>query len=233
MKKKKDRFNVFPRLISIDGPDGTGKSNLARILHKIISLSFQEESIVIKPTYFDASEEAQIIGEELRKRENLEKSSQEHNSFFLRAMLVNYRTVILPALKDNKWIILDSSEIRSMAFVLDRGDVRAINNTKSFIEQGLLTLGVCPWTRVILGADPETIRSNLLTKKELDLGDPISIEEIERRIRAYKESIGLIKKIPTSKTIQWIYLIIEHQKDELDQYLLNLVEKNITPFIRT
>ena len=68
MKKKSEVFQVSPFLITIDGPDGVGKSSFSELLINELQKLFDEtEVMLIRPTYFNTSPRAQEIGEELEK----------------------------------------------------------------------------------------------------------------------------------------------------------------------
>ncbi len=179
---------VFQNLVSIDAPDGSGKSSLANIVGKKIGAQ------VIKPSYFGLCESSKIIEDEFRKWLTAGGGSHsDHNRFFLKTMAANYRDFVFPMLAKGEIVILDSSEIRALAFVIDQGDEELILATMESITTEFLTGGIKPRLRVFIGAEPNSLLNNLLTKESLDKGDPNSLESIHKRIKAYdraKEFVG-------------------------------------------
>lgn len=221
-------FKVCPRLISIDGPDGIGKSILAEALTDELQRIFgRDRAKLVRPTYFSTSVKAQRIGNWLEKIKNeMEKYSQLHNSLFLKAMEINYEDVVLPATQAERLVILDSSEIRALAFILDKGDKGAIKDTIMRIKTGVLTSGIQPKMRIILRSKKSDLWKNLLSKNNLDEGDPQSIQEIEKRIVVYQKAIELIRQLEVNDEVKWVTINVKHVV-RLSEYLSGLVSQII------
>lgn len=220
---------AFSSLISIDGPDGTGKSTFSGVLSVELQKILSKDKVkLLKPSYFDVSKRARYIREGLDNlEEKIDKYSQFHNSFFLRAMHVNYEDIILNELKRGKIVILDSSEIRALAFILDKGTKEAIKDTKNQIEGGILTCNVNPGIRIILKSKTKELLKNLFTKKNLDEGDPKNIKEMNRRIFTYKKAVNFIQRLNFKKLkekIEWINININHVEYSPQDYFLKIIK---------
>ena len=209
-------------LISIDGVDGSGKSSLARLLAQ--NLNFAK---VVRPACFKETPASRLIGEEFYKEEkSLIPHSKIHNDFFLRTMEANYSTLIWPTISCGKWVVVDSSEIRALAFMLDKGSAEAINETKQRIISGQLTFGMHPKWRIVLSGEIEDLWNNLSTKDELDVGDPKSLAETRKRIEAYDRAIDFVRGF-SPPDCMWLRKTITHcnflVKKYFEQTILDLM----------
>lgn len=215
-----------PFLVSIDGPDGSGKSSLSVILKDFIESrnNYYSDVSIIKPTYFEMTKEAALIGSKLKKS-NFEIDSLEHNSIFLEAMRVNYQHLVIPSLKKGKMVILDSSEIRALAFVLDRKNDEAILDTKDKIISDFLTLGITPNIRIFLDGSEYDLFCNLQTKQFLDSGDPKNIFEISERRKAYFYAINFISNLEKRKNVVYYNFDVKHRIDFKDCFVNNICSK--------
>ncbi|MCD6583087.1 MAG: hypothetical protein J7K71_00135 [Candidatus Omnitrophica bacterium] len=225
MRRKEITFRVSPFLVSIDGPDGVGKSNFAQVLASKLKGYLSKNKVkLVKPTYFDASRKARRIGQKLEAlKKKISPYSKLHNKFFLTAMMVNYREVILPAIESKTLVILDSSEIRALAFIIDKGSPKAIEDTLVKIKKGILTCGIQPKTRIILESSSKDLYLNLNTKKFLDSGDPHGIQEIKRRIQAYRKAISVIQEL--NECTNWRTINLRHVKGSLKEYHSDFIEQ--------
>lgn len=223
-------FKVPPHLVSVDGPDGAGKSKMSDLLAAELEGAFDAKALVVRPTYFQTSTGAQSIGREFSTvKATLQEHSRAHNGFYLTAMEANYRTVVLPAVKTGKIIVLDSSEIRALAFILDKGDSEAIRDTLTRITTGTLTCCLQPRVRVILNASADDLLRNLQKKVELDKGDPHNLWEARRRIRSYHQAIDFIRELAVETPTKWITIEIAHTDIPLTDYMLRIIHSSILP----
>lgn len=229
----KDNWNIYTNFISLDGPDGSGKSTLAKILALELKKHYTGLTTkVIKPTSFDVSKKSQELGKIFRKvSRNLKKSSRQHNLFFLKAMAINYREVMSPLLKNGTIVICDSSELRTLAFMLDNGDRYAIEDTKEWIQSGKLTCFIQPSLRIILQGDSDTLWCNLQTRSKLDYGDPQNMQAVHSRIKVYRDAIRFIKIITPSSKVHWEDVTISHQPFQTKHYLTGIVNEHLIPLI--
>ena len=112
-------FHIEGRLISIDGIDGVGKSSFSEKLTELLQEKYGQESVVlVKPTKFSESEDAQGYGDRLHQRNDLKSKSRKHNLYFIGALRKNYQKRVNKFLKEGKVVVLDSSEIRDRKSVV-------------------------------------------------------------------------------------------------------------------
>lgn len=226
-------FQVCPMLLSVDGPDGAGKSSMVSELTRMISNRFPLLTVTsMRPSCFSVSAASRSIGEEFQKHAGrLEKHSLGHNSYFLEALRTNFQHAVQPALASGEFVILDSSEIRALAFMIDRGFSSAVESTKHRILSGELTSNIQPLTRILLKGTSPVLLSNLSTKDCLDGGDPRDLKEVERRVAAYGRAVDLVKSLSCNIPAKWISIEIEHVVSPVSRYVSDLIENKIYPFL--
>ena len=216
-------------LISVDGPDGCGKTSISKLLEKKLNRdNHYTTALLVKPTYFETTPEAMKIEVELKSAGELIRQYQrEHNFYYLRAMRENYINRVLPYLLSNKIVILDSSEIRSLAFNIAMGCQEAVLDTEKRILSGYLTSGVIPDLRIVLTGEDEDLWKNLNSKPCLDTGDPKNIEMVRERKSAYKKAIMFVKKHENKKMNKWIKINICHKDRSLHTYFNSIIDTQI------
>jgi thymidylate kinase len=149
-------------------------------------------------------------------------------------MTINYEDVILPAIKKDNFIILDSSDIRALAFMFDKGKKNAINETIKQIKNGSLTCNIFPGIRIILYCSPTDILKNMQNKVKLDEGDPSCIEDINRRILSDENAIAFFQKLThINRNTYWINLNVHHTEKSLDEYHQDMIRNYIINEIET
>jgi len=219
---------MLPLLISVDGPDGSGKSTTTKILLDFLQKKFgiNQDVVVFKPTYFETSPEALLVKDRLESSLGIRAYSKEHNDFYLEAMRLNYLNVIIPSLEQKKIVILDSSEIRALAFNIAKGEIEAISDTKDKIKSGFLTAGIYPDIRIILDGSVSALSKNLQTKNFLDKGDPVNLKEIVQRRKSYSEAIKFVNSLNYNKKISSYNFKIRYNL-KAKEYLRNLVSSKM------
>lgn len=170
-------------LIAIDGPDGCGKSSLANLLAQALHIT--TPCVLVKPTYFSTTEKSAVVGRGLKRCSHLPNKGWEHNAFFLRAMSLNYRHLVRPLIDSHSIVVLDSSEIRALAFVQDGCSDEAVRKTEAAFLSGRMNHGCVPDIRFLLDGSNEDLIKNLGTKASLDEGDPRGHKAIDSRRNAY------------------------------------------------
>jgi len=130
--------------------------------------------------------------------------------------------------------VLDSSEIRALAFMIDKGFSDAIDDTLFKIRSGFLTQRIQPRLRIVLMGSVDSLYRNLNTKKILDDGDPHNRARIKRRINAYQKATKTIKQLTTTDEVDWHTITIHHTSQPLHNYFSDIINQNgIIPKILT
>lgn len=199
-------ISVCRNVVGVDGPDGVGKSSFCSILLR--EALQRVEACIIRVTAFDTTTKASEIGSIFENaREHLPENSLYHNRFFLRATRFNYRYAVKQLSDRGAVVILDSSELRCLAYIYDKGQSDAYRETLAWFVSGRLTAQLTPSVRVILGASPEDLLDNICGRGDLDHGDPTNLPEVVRRIEAYRNAVKLAKAlniVGTQKTMEYV-----------------------------
>lgn len=197
-------FNINKKIISVDGIDGVGKSSFTERLTKILKEKYGQENVMLmKPTRFSESKGAKKYGDILHGRDDLAVNSRKHNLYFIGALHKNYQE-IMNYVNQGKIVVLDSSEVRALAYMLDRGENDAITSTLMWLRSGRLTGNVLPGNRIFLNADAREILENLGGRKKADKGDPVDIQGVQNRLNSYRQALEKVKNLKTDKAVNWI-----------------------------
>lgn len=227
-------FKTIDHLITIDAPDGSGKGEIAGILAQQLSDIYGTERVLLtSPNRFDQSPQALRIGTKLKEKPWLLPQSAHHNSHYMAALMLNYQNVILSALDLGKLVIIDSSEIRSLAYILDKGSIEAIESTIRWIKSGRATAGTLAGNRIVLCTGTEDCLANIRARGKQDYGDPINVAEATRRQHCYDSSVTLIKSLKQDNQTNWINVDNPRVKvSDINDHLIKLVGERIIPHLR-
>lgn len=222
-------FKTVNNLITVDAPDGSGKGEITSLIQQQLSIIYGQENILlVSPNRFDQSPQALEIGKKLKSQPNLSPDSIRHNSHFMAATMLNYKMIISPALEAGKIVIVDSSEIRSLAYILDRGSSDAVKSTLRWIRSGRATAGILAGNRILLAVTPEDCLANISARCKRDYGDPINNDEAIKRADCYFLSIQCLKNLRQDHHSNWITVKNPRVKVlDISTYLNQLVSEKI------
>lgn len=227
-------FATTDRLITVDGPDGSGKGVIALEIQQQLALKYGSDNIcLVSPNRFDQSPRAQEIGKKLKSQPDLSPSSVRHNSHFMASLMLNYKTVIFPALKSGKIVLVDSSEIRSLAYMLDRGSSDSVESILRWIKSGRATSKFLAGNRVLIKVDPEDCLANIEARKKRDYGDPVDFNEAKRRADCYFLAIQVLMNLKQDHPSNWI--VVDNpriERGDINARLNQLVANAIIPQLR-
>lgn len=195
-------FSTNDKILAINGPDGVGKSSICQALVKTLN-GLSVPTVLVKPTTFEESVRSKKIGQEL-ENSGFDRKSKQHNRFYLRALAYNYRDRVLPLTTLGYMVVLDSSEVRALAFMRDLGSHEAYQDTIEWLRCGALTYKTIATHQIFLYAQPNELYHNLMERDKKDTGDPGSISAVENRLSAYREAVSLVRSLPTDNKINWI-----------------------------
>ena len=216
---------VEPRIITIDGVDGVGKSSVAQKIFDGLQRRYGEGTVVIAN---------KLIGPEQKRLQklindkNLTNRKQIDNIY---SAMINrmYKEVIIPAIDAGKIVIIDRSEIDILRYALKSGEKDLIEKRKKRIQEGTLTHRLWAGNRIFLQASTEDIEYNLSQRTQIWPSDPKTRNEIEKRKCIEKEAEKEILSIPCAGEINIIKKENKRQDDrgEREIYLEKLAEEII------
>ena len=226
-------FTTVDRLITVDGPDGSGKGAISRKLKEQLAAIYGADNVLLVcSNRFDLSPKAREIGESLKRQPWLSPDSVRHNAHYLAASMVNYQTVISPALEAGKFVVIDSSEIRALVYILDGGTEAAVRSTLRWIKSGKATSHLLAGNRVLLHTCPDDCLENIRARGKMDYGDPTSVDEAQRRADCYCLVAQMMKGLRQDRPSNWIDVTNPRVEKDVDAYLNQFVAETIIPRLR-
>lgn len=225
------KFKLEQKLITVDAADGSGKGAYSESLRKQLSAKYGDDKVIlVQPTRFEVTEKSRALYEKLKQQPGLKYDSVRHNLHFMAALMVNYRDLIAPALADGKIVIVDSSEIRSLAFMLDRGTDETVHSTLRWIKSGRATAGIAAGNRIFIESTPQDCLANIAARGKTDYGDPTSIDEAIKRYNCYVTANRTIYTLKQDKPSN--LLVVNNPRIEssnVTEHIDEIVRKNILP----
>jgi hypothetical protein len=226
IEKERPLLTVAPGLITIDGPDGAGKSLIAGMLLSRLRQELGEDKVVL----FSSSrpdENAPRQG----KLSKLIKSGkfEEDRLDQLFVALVNriYGESIIPALNDGKIVIFDRSEVALLGHALANNNQDAVGRRKRYIQDGTITHRLWAGNRIFVTALPVDIWNNLVERGKPSQYDPKNLEEVSQRIQAQSQAEREIGQMVHQGKVNIIGISnrrIEHAEGR-EVYLNGLIEE--------
>lgn len=224
-------FITANRLITVDAPDGSGKGAIALRIQQQLSLKYGSDNVLlVYPNKFDQSPSALEIYTKLKNQPDLSLDSVHHNLHYMAASMLNYKTVISPALESGKIVVVDSSEIRLLAFMFDRGSEEAINSTLRWIKRGRVTNNILAGNRVLIKVEPGDCLANINARGKKDYGDPVDLSEAKRRANCYTVAIKVLKGLKQDHPTNWIAVDNPRiETSDIGSHLDQLVSEKVIP----
>lgn len=220
-----------PNLISFDGPDGTGKTEISKRVLEKLKDKFKSEGknpddiIYFKFASIADTKSQTNIKEQIKEcidvNGNWDKSKINHMLKLWSAKLNrSYSDHIIPLLKDGKTVILDRSEVDVFRAGIEWGDKELLDTITKYMEDGTLTHGTTSGNRIFITCPAEDIYKNLNERPQLlSPNDPKSLDEIINRITTENQAEELISEI--NKKERPNIIKIENKRFE------NTEEKNV------
>jgi len=135
-----------PNLITIDSPDGVGKTEIARrVIEKLKEKGKNPDNVIyLKYTSLMNTESQRNISTEIKKCKDKtigswDKNKIEHIIKLWAAKLNrSYNNHILPLINDGKIVILDRSEVDLFRACIEFGNEELLNKTSEYFKNGNL-----------------------------------------------------------------------------------------------
>lgn len=225
VEKERPLLTAEPRLITIDGVDGLGKSTIAKKLAKKLQEHFGEDKVtLVNVTKLSGSPKRERIGIRA-KQENITLSKLR--TYYIAGVKNAYEEVIIPALRDGKIVIADRSEVDLLRYALWRDDKKSIEERHEYIQDGTVTHGLWAGNRIFLESDANDTLSNLNRRENNSPYDPVSLEEVKANIDAQKEAERQIESLPHQGEIKITREKVVRVEDESEreEYLNKLTKR--------
>ena len=222
-------LRAHPHLIGIDGPDGVGKGTFVAEFTKTVSVICGAQNVIsTSGTRFEACSKSQKLEKKLKTVLN----PTERNRLFLLSTKIIFEEIVIPSLKKGQIVILDSSDLRHLAYVTamyGKGSSVWKDTFRQIIE-GKLTCQYQPGIRIILTAPSSDLLKNLKKRESTDEGDPTNIKQAEKRLEAYRKTINLFRGFAITGDTKWINVINwSVSPHKVKKHLSKLIKEEIIP----
>lgn len=187
VEKERPNLTVEPRLITVDGPDGVGKTTLAKALRGKLARSYGEDGVVYADiTNLRGSPQQERL-RRIKSKEDVPET-QLDNKYYAAGVNRAYTEIVVPALEAGKIVVVDRSEVDLLRYALESGDENLVEEREKYIQSGSLTHRLWAGNRVFMSAPPEDIWENLNSRGKLSPYDPQSPSDVERRLQREEEA---------------------------------------------
>ncbi len=225
VEKERPLLTIEPRLITIDGVDGIGKSTIAKKFVEKLRKRFGEDKVVLVDiTNFRGSPKQEKLGA-IAKQENI--NDLRLDALYAAGVNRAYEEVIIPALEQDKIVVADRSEIDLLRYALEYSDKESIEKRKKYIQDGTITHRLWAGNRIFLESNPEDAWENLKYREHNSRYDPTSLEEVEANINAQHEAEKQIESLPYQGEMRIIREKVARIEDasKREEYFDELIEK--------
>ena len=225
VEKERPQLTAEPRLVTIDGVDGAGKSTITRKLVEKLRESFGKDRVVLVDITNLRGSLKQERLREIAKREKI--TEKQLDAFYAAGINRAYEEIIIPALKEGKIVVADRSEVDLLRYAIERGDETSVEKRKQYIQDGSVTHRLWAGNRIFIGVDPKDAWENLKHRERNSKYDPSSLEEMERSNDAQQEAQEYIESLPHIGGINVIKEKVARVEDKTkrEEYLNGVVDK--------
>ncbi|MEK9200914.1 MAG: hypothetical protein AAB909_03000 [Patescibacteria group bacterium] len=190
-------FQVSPKYITVDGPDGVGTSTVGAALKAELEAQAKKVFLIEVPH--------EITSLEQRELDRIsDQSSPEVNLGYLTVTARVYTDQIIPALSSYDFVIAVGSELKNLFWAILDG-----NQTTVFaeIQTGEATHNLLPFLRILVTAPSETISENLSKRKNLSAVDPRpeELQKIQSRIDASIQAANLLAGLHPNSRLEIVH----------------------------
>lgn len=216
-----------PKIIAVDGVDGSGKTTLSCKICSILSNTFGKDGILlVSATNLQGSSNQVRLNSISKSRDDF------HGDYRLDLVYtagVNraYGDLIYPAIEAGKIVVVDRSEVDLLRYAIERKDEISLSKRAAFIADGTLTHRLWAGNRVFLKLTADDIWANLSERGVNSSYDPRSLEEVRRRIEAQDEAEAAILRISASGKVNVIAIPNTRVEDliEREKYLSDIAKQ--------
>ena len=243
-KKSHEGLISEPRLITFDGPDGVGKTEISKkvigfLKEKLIRNGKSPDDIIyFKYTSLIDTESQKNLDKNIRKCKDEKTGSWDQEKIihilklFSAKLNRSYNDHILPLIKQGKIVILDRSEIDLLRSGLEWGDQNFLDKIIEYIKNGTITHGITAGNRIFVSSSPNDTFKNLSERKDpLSPNDPKSPEEAMIRHENQKKAEKLFTETFNQKGVQTIKIEnrrVENEEEknaQLDKIAKEIIDK--------
>lgn len=225
VEKERPMLTTIPRLISVDGIEGVGKTTIVQMLAQALEEKYGKDKVLlVKVTNLKGGEKQERLADALKTRE---LSEETVNRVWLTGTNRAYEEKIVPAIEAGKIILLDRSELDLLRYAIEDGNPALIENRQKRIADGSITHRYWAGNRILLDGDSRDIYANLVERKSLITTGLLDENAVIKRLAAEKKA----EKIILEMEHEGKQVVIREQNKRIEDiaqrsvYLKSLTEK--------
>lgn len=241
-KENYEGLKNIPNLISIDGPDGVGKTSIVNKVIEILKEKFKEEGkdeddiVRVKYTRYNDTESLERLTDLIRKSGkdgSWDKDKIDHISKVWSAKLNrSYEDHIKPMLAEGKIVILDRSELDLIRACLEWDNQELLEKAINNLKEGALTMGIAPGNRIFVSSSPEDIWANLEERRikentKPSFNDPKNEQEVIIRVEKETKAEEITEQIHKPNIIRVTNKRQEENKEEQIEEIAKEIVNNL------
>lgn len=173
--------------ITLEGPDGSGKSTITKLLTIYLKEKGYDIVVTREPGGTSISED---IREIILDNKNIKMSPVTEALLYAASRAQHVHEKILPAIKKNKIVICERFVYSSLVY---QGIGRGLGIEKVLSINNFATQGLKPDLTLFFKVDPA---KGLKRKRRRNMGDRLEMEDISFHEKVYEGYLKLIKMYP-------------------------------------
>jgi len=190
VEKERPMLTASPRLISVDGIEGVGKTTIISLLAELLEKKYGKENVVlVKVTNLKGGSKQERLANALTSRE---LSEETKNRIWLTGTNRAYEEKIVPAIEAGKIVLMDRSELDLLRYAVEDGDPALIEGRKRRIADGSITHRYWPGHRVLLNGETHDIHENLSERGSLITTGLLDESDVTKRLKAEQKAEQMI-----------------------------------------
>lgn len=191
--EKLNCLKVIPNIITIDGPDGTGKTTLSDLVYGFLVKKFGDDNVVLL-------EATNVRGSPSQERLRLLQQTvgplwQRENQLYSAGVNRAYGDIVIPAIAKGNLVVIDRSEVDLLRYAIQSKNQSVIADRIKYLKGGVLTRGYLAKNRVYVTSTREDVWENLNDRPNRSPYDPQTLEDVDQQLAAQEIAETYIQEI--------------------------------------
>lgn len=194
IEQERPLLTVEPRLITVDGVDGAGKTTFSRTFAERLGARLGSDRVaLVNVNNFVGGPRQERLGDIMRRGD---LSSRQLDGMFAATVNRSYGEEVIPALDGGKIVVVDRSEIDLLRFAIEHGSESDVDRRLGYLRDGTLTHRRWAGNRILMRTPAEDAWRNLTARPHRSKYDPASVEDVRRRIVAEQSAESHVLALP-------------------------------------
>lgn len=194
IERERPLLAVDPRLITIDGVDGAGKTTFSHTLADRLGAKFGSDRVsLVNVNNFIGGPRQERLGDIMRRGD---LSARQIDGMFAATVNRSYGEEVVPALDSGKIVVVDRSEIDLLRFAIEHGNGADVERRLGYLRDGTLTHRRWAGNRILMRTPVEDAWANLTTRPHRSKYDPRSVEDMRYSVTVEQSAESQVLALP-------------------------------------